>query len=147
MRSAFRSELEFLSNFYPVEGGVEYEGDRYPCVENAFQAAKTLNPDERKPFEICGPARAKQLGRKLGLRHDWDFARVDIMKQLVRYKFQHPDLREKLIATGDEPLEEANTWHDNYWGVCTCVRCHGKKFGLNWLGRILMSVRKELQQP
>ncbi|MCD7839045.1 MAG: hypothetical protein LUG46_00305 [Erysipelotrichaceae bacterium] len=38
----FRNEYAFLSNFYVVD--IEYEG---PSVEHAFQAAKTLDNNER----------------------------------------------------------------------------------------------------
>ena len=66
------------------------------------------------------------------------------MKEMVRAEFQVPELRDKLLATNNDPLEETNKWHDNYWGACQCARCNGK-LGLNWLGRILMSIRKELK--
>ena len=62
-----------------------------------------------------------------------------IMYEIVLNKFsQNEELREKLIATGDEYLAEGNTWHDTYWGVC-----NGK--GKNKLGKILMQVREELK--
>jgi Uncharacterized protein conserved in bacteria len=146
MQKAFKGELSFLSNSHPIEGGVEYEGARYPTVENAFQAAKAQNPEERTPFETCTPASATRLGRKVQLRDNWDYARVGIMKELVRAKFLQPDLGAMLLATGEEPLQETNSRHDNYWGSCICARCKTKDGGLNWLGRIWMSVRKELQQ-
>lgn len=37
----FRGEYDFLSNFYKCN--VEHEGVIYSSVENAFQAAKTLD--------------------------------------------------------------------------------------------------------
>ena len=42
------------------------------------------------------------------------------------------------VINGEEYLEEGNTWHDTYWGVC-----NGK--GKNKLGKILMQVREELK--
>jgi hypothetical protein len=36
---------------------------------------------------------------------------------------------------------EQNTWHDNYWGDCTCLRCF--RIGENYLGRIWMDLRDE----
>ena len=54
------------------------------------------------------------------------------------HKFKDPVLRKKLLATGDEHLEEGNYWHDTYWGVCDGV-------GKNRLGELLMTVRKEVQ--
>jgi predicted NAD-dependent protein-ADP-ribosyltransferase YbiA (DUF1768 family) len=58
----------------------------------------------------------------------------------VSEKFkQNKDLSEKLIATGDMELVEHNWWKDKFWG---------KHFGEgeNYLGRILMKVRKELKR-
>jgi glycerol-1-phosphate dehydrogenase [NAD(P)+] len=52
-------------------------------------------------------------------------------------------LREKLIATGDEYLEEGTLWHDNEWGNCRCANCTHIT-GRNKLGKILMQVRDEL---
>jgi N-glycosidase YbiA len=61
------------------------------------------------------------------------------MEQCVRDKFtRHPDLRAKLLATGDAYLEEGNTCNDQIWGVY-----QGK--GENRLGKILMKIRMEKQ--
>ena len=46
------------------------------------------------------------------------------------------------LATGGAVLVEGNTWHDNYWGCCTCSRCAGRR-GRNNLGRLLMKLRAE----
>jgi len=40
-------------------------------------------------------------------------------------------------------LAEYNTWHDRYWGICTCKVCH--KQGENHLGLLLMKIRADLQ--
>jgi ribA/ribD-fused uncharacterized protein len=141
----FAGDLAFLSNCYVVEGGIEYDGVTYPSVENAFQAAKTLDPEERKLFETVAATQARRLGQKVTIRDRWDYLRVNVMQELVRAKFEKPELGEKLLATGDEPLEEVNKTHDNYWGSCQCARCQGK-LGLNWLGRILMTVRRQLRE-
>ena len=45
-----------------------------------------------------------------------------------------------LLDTGEEILEEGNTWHDTYWGVDLKT---GE--GKNMLGSILMRVRNELR--
>jgi predicted NAD-dependent protein-ADP-ribosyltransferase YbiA (DUF1768 family) len=59
---------------------------------------------------------------------------------MVRLKFStHQELRERLLATGEAELIEGNTWNDTFWGVC-------KGEGQNWLGKILMEVRKELAE-
>ena len=135
----FQGEYRFLSNFFPAE--VVYEGITYPTVEHAYQSAKTLDMNERKRIAaIKTPAEAKNEGRKLKLRDDWDNAKFTVMEDCVRYKFtHHDDLREKLLATGDKILEEGNTWGDRIWGVY-----QGQ--GENRLGKILMKIRSELQR-
>jgi N-glycosidase YbiA len=143
----FTGDLAFLSNSYVIEGGIEYEGVVYPSVENAFQAAKTLDPEERQLFETVSTTQARRHGQKVTMRDRWGYLRVNVMQELVWLKFQNPELREKLLATGDTPIEGTNSTHDNYWGACQCARCKGA-LGLNWLGRILMTVRKDLRaQP
>ena len=133
----FEGELAFLSNFYDAE--VEYEGIKYPTNEHAFQAAKSLNPARRLEIAMLDtPGKAKQAGRNLQLRHDWEQVKYDIMLDIVFAKFyQHPELATKLLATGDAELIEGNWWNDTTWGVCNGV-------GSNWLGRILMMVRARL---
>lgn len=39
-------------------------------------------------------------------------------------------------------IEEIVSWHDNFWGNCTCVKCENIE-GQNWLGKLLMKVRDE----
>jgi ribA/ribD-fused uncharacterized protein len=141
----FTGDLAFLSNSFVVEGGIEYEGVRYPSVENAFQAAKTLDLEERQLFETVSTTQARRFGQKVAMQERWGYLRVNVMQDLVWAKFQNPELREKLLATGDTPIEGTNSTHDNYWGACQCPRCKGA-LGLNWLGRILMSVRRELRE-
>lgn len=134
--SEFRGEHEFLSNFFPST--VHLDGASYPTVEHAFQAAKTLDPDERERVRTCTwPGGAKRLGKRVALRIDWEEAKLGIMESLVREKFADPDLRQRLLATGSRELIEGNRWGDTYWGVC-----RGR--GANHLGRILMKVRDEL---
>lgn len=45
------------------------------------------------------------------LRHDWEKVKFDIMYEICKAKFsQNAELKDKLLATGDEYLEEGNTW-------------------------------------
>jgi len=76
----------------------------------------------------------------LELREDWEDVKVNIMKEVVKSKFMsNPELRNKLIATGDAELVELNHWGDRTWGVCSKTNT-----GKNLLGKILMEVRKEI---
>ena len=133
----FAGKHEFLSNFHPSP--IEVDGILYPTVEHAFQAAKTDDPEEKRTIAAAAtPSKAKQKGRKVTLRPDWEKVKVGIMEGLVRMKFEaHTKLRRQLLATGHTELVEGNTWNDRYWGVC-----QGE--GRNELGKILMKVRAEL---
>ena len=138
MISEFQGEYRWLSNFWAAT--VIYEGISYPSVEHAFQAAKTLDRHARK--EIASDpnsAKAKQTGRRVQLRSDWEEIKLSVMYSLVLDKFtRNAELKKKLLATGDQELTEGNTWNDTIWGIC-----NGK--GENWLGKILMAVRGRLQ--
>lgn len=129
----FSGDYEFLSNFFPSP--VEFEGHVYPTVEHAFQAAKTLDPAERDKIRaLPTPGQAKRAGKRVQLRPDWNEARVLVMGELVRRKFESTELRRLLLATGNAELVEGNTWGDRFWGVC-------KGTGENRLGKILEAVR------
>ncbi|HEX4053281.1 MAG TPA: NADAR family protein [Tepidisphaeraceae bacterium] len=134
----FQGEYRFLSNFYPAT--VVYEGLTYPDSEHAYQSAKTLDMSERRRIAaLPTPAQAKRAGEALKYRPDWLQVKYQVMLDCVRDKFtRNPDLRAKLLATGDAHLEEGNTWGDRIWGVY-----QGR--GTNWLGKILMQVRTELR--
>lgn len=61
------------------------------------------------------------------------------MKEICKAKFdQKEELRQQLL-TGNEFLEEGNTWGDRVWGTVDGV-------GQNHLGKILMEIRKEYQE-
>jgi ribA/ribD-fused uncharacterized protein len=139
----FQSEYKFLSNFSP--SGVYHDGIEYPTVEHAFQAAKTLDFQRRREIsQLASPADAKQAGRRLELRPDWEKCKDWIMLELVLHKFARDfELRQELLATGDAELIEGNNWHDSYWGECTCGAC--PRPGKNMLGQILSTVRLMLR--
>jgi len=135
---SFQGEHRWLSNFWPVV--VQLDGETYPSVEHAYQAAKSLDPLYRETIRHTRePGAAKRLGRGAILRRGWISLKDHIMEDLVRQKFQDPELRAKLSMTGDAELVEGNTWGDTYWGVC-----RGR--GQNLLGKLLMKVRSEIHQ-
>jgi hypothetical protein len=147
--TAFRGKYAFLSNFY--SSPVYLDGELYPTVEHAYQAAKSLSAEDRQRIQLAAtPAEAKRLGRKLNLREDWNDVRLKIMYNLLRQKFDlinNSELALLLESTAPVRLVEGNSWHDNYWGVCYCsqARCASvPKY--NHLGRILMRIREENQQ-
>lgn len=134
---SFTGEYYFLSNF--SDSVFVYDGIQYQNAESAFQSMKCENKADRKQFSDLNSTEAKKLGRKVSLRKDWEAIKVDQMRQIVSEKFrQNPDLKEKLINTGDAYLEEGNTWGDRIWGAVD-----GR--GANLLGQILMALREELK--
>lgn len=135
----FDGEYRWLSNFWPCE--IVLEGESYPTVEHAYQTYKTDNMIERMLIRTAAtPGIAKKLGKTVKLTPIFEqcfdgipFKRL-LMYECLRQKFSDPELRDKLIATGDAQLIEGNTWNDTYWGVCNGV-------GENHLGKLLMQIR------
>lgn len=149
----FRGKYGFLSNFYVGVGGdVTIKRIRYASSEHAFQAGKFVKRSHRRAVANCAtPGDSKRYARALavdlgGNRAGWKTADVSIfwMLKVLRIKFSHPLMCEKLLATGDAELIEGNIWGDDFWGK---VRLNGTGpwVGENWLGKILMHIRKELQ--
>jgi N-glycosidase YbiA len=132
------TEFGFLSNFYPSK--VKLGDIIFPTIEHAFQAAKTLDIEERLTIkEASTPGVAKIMGRGVKLRPDWEEIKISVMEDLVRQKFTNdPILKQKLLDTRHQILVEGNHWHDTFWGVCNNV-------GQNNLGKILMKIRAEFQ--
>lgn len=138
MISSFDFGSSYLSNFYYAD--VEYMGLVYPTNEHAFQAQKNIDPVYQNLVQqVKKPKLAKRCGRQVKLREDWEEIKVAIMRNIVMHKFiQHPDLKKKLLDTGDIPLIEGNNWGDDYWGTV-----NGR--GENMLGIILMDTRRILR--
>lgn len=137
-----RDAWGWLSNFSPH--GVELDSAWWPTVEHFFQAAKFVETDPDHAAAILRvpkPRDAARMGRDRShpLRRDWEAVKEEVMRRAVQCKFEtHPDLRQMLLATGDEQIVEASPV-DFYWG------CGGDGTGLNRLGKILMEVRDALR--
>ena len=134
----FFGEYRWLSNFHVTP--CAYQGIVYASAENAYQAAKVVSI-HRDDFRLCSPAIAKRLWknpkfiRSTKTEEGWNAVRYEIMVEVVMSKFlRNPELRQKLVDTGDKYLEETNWWRDEFWGVC-------EERGQNKLGKILMNVR------
>lgn len=145
MINGFRGEYYFLSNF--SESKIEYDGYIYLNAEAAFHAQKNDSSTYKYMMQYQDPSTAKKEGRRVKLRPDWEQVKNKIMYYVVKAKFeQNKELLNKLLATGNKKLIEANTWHDNYWGICTCEKCaRTTHINMNNLGKILMKVREELK--
>ncbi|MBW4489644.1 MAG: NADAR family protein [Trichocoleus desertorum ATA4-8-CV12] len=110
--------------------------------EHYFQAQKFIEtPYLEKLRQTKTPKDAANMGRdrSLPLRSDWEQVKDDVMRKAVLQKFMaHADIREILLATGDEVLVE-NSPVDYYWG------CGKDGSGKNKLGQILMEIRGSLR--
>jgi N-glycosidase YbiA len=122
--------------------GFELDGKYWPTSEHYFQAQKFAGTPYAEQTRLAkSPTIAARLGRsrKYPIRSDWEQVKDDIMRQAVRRKFDaHPDIRETLLATGDNPIIE-NAPGDYYWG------CGKDGTGRNMLGIILMETRAALR--
>ena len=134
----FDGEYFFLSNFYFCPAPIYDEfGIAYPTVEHFFQAKKSLNHSDRVMIAATArPGEAKRLGRQVKLRPDWEEVKLNVMAEGLRQKFSDPDLRNRLLATGDAKLIEGTTWGDTTWGIDLNT---GE--GENHLGKLLMELR------
>jgi len=137
---SFRGQYDFLSNFSPY-GFCDNEGKYYKTVEHFFQSQKTKDFEEREKIRKAkSPKQAKARGRKVKLRKDWDEIKDRIMYTGLKLKFhQNPDIKEKLLETGNCMLVEGNWWGDTYWGIC-----NGN--GENKLGKLLMLLRYDYRK-
>lgn len=144
----------FLSNWYLSD--FEVDGIEYSSLEQymMYQKAKHFRDEEmmNRILEIDDPHEIKALGRKVS---DFNSSHWNGVRQIVVYegllaKFsQNDDLREKLLATGDDILAECSI-RDRIWGIGLALddddRLDVSKWtGQNLLGYALMMVRQELK--
>jgi ribA/ribD-fused uncharacterized protein len=135
---SFRGNHAFLSNFFPSRFCID--GKWYETNEHWFQSNKACNEAGHERVRLAPTAvAAKKIGHFIKIRADWNRIKDDVMLKGLKAKFAIPDLREKLLATGDAAIEEANSWNDKIWGVDINT---GK--GENRLGKMLVTIRDEL---
>ena len=136
--TSFRGAYGFLSNMHDCRIITDLNGQTlwFNNVEAAYQAHKC--PEHAEEYVGLSGVEAKWLSKRLPRRSDWESVNLAVMEKLLRLKFSLPELRGKLLATGEAEIIEGNTWHDTFWGVCYGV-------GENHLGRLLMKIRGELR--
>ena len=113
--------------------------------EAVYQAAKHPgDPGLQRRILALPPKDAKALARSVPVDAEWwDQVRLPLMAWVVRQKFaQNRELARLLLATGERYIVEPSR-HDRFWGA---AQVGGRWVGKNWLGRILMQVRRELAQ-
>jgi ribA/ribD-fused uncharacterized protein len=131
----------FLSNLYVCP--VTLEGRTFRSAEDAYQFGKPKDPAVAE-WLMAAPAprfcaQAAHALLRYDIRPDWQEVRVERMRAVIKAKFTHnPELRQKLLETGDARLVEASPT-DTFWGI-------GKReTGKNMLGLLLMELREQLR--
>ena len=118
------------------------DGRRWKTSEHYFQAQKFVGTaHELEIWRAKGPGEAARMGRdrKRPLRRDWESVKDNVMRRVVRAKFEaNEDIRQLLLGTKEAELIEDSPI-DYYWG------CGADGSGKNMLGRILMELRAELR--
>jgi ribA/ribD-fused uncharacterized protein len=118
-------------------------GRSYASVEHAYMSAKSDDPMWK---DYCAnpnisASDAKREGKKVQLVPDWELIKFSVMKDCLRAKFLQEQFKIKLIATGNQNIQEGNWWGDRVWGVDLK---ENPNVGENHLGRLLMKIREEL---
>lgn len=145
-----------FSNFYPSSFKDE-NGVLYNCNEQYFMIQKllTFDPDNKllydKIIQEKNPKNIKQLGRQVKNYYEqtWNKLRYSIMLKGLVFKFsQNPELKQRLLETGNQLLAEASPY-DRIWGIG--MSASEAKYldpsqwkGQNLLGKALMEVRTQL---
>lgn len=144
----------FLSNWY--ERSFELKGKTWFCVEQYFMAEKASRFADWNVYDKILSAstqkECRQLGREVRnfMTPIWEQDREKPMKDGMRAKFeQNPDLREKLLATGDAIIAEASPF-DEIWGIGLTAREARRCMPENWkgenlAGKLLMELREEFR--
>jgi predicted NAD-dependent protein-ADP-ribosyltransferase YbiA (DUF1768 family) len=160
---SFSGEYTFLSNFYHSLMKIHnilwktnehffqaMKGHNSPVIQVGFRpdaVARELNISIEEAntltyhnyiSRLATPGKAKRAGRIVTRKANWEGDKQKVMMVGVNEKFiQNPHLGKMLTDLGREAIfTEGNTWHDNYWGNCTCERC-GHIEGENHLGIII----------
>ena len=137
MISEFRGRWTKFSN-YSI-GSVWYKDKMYPSAEHAYQAQKSTDPIKQQWIRNAAtPNESKKRARTVELRSDWEIVKIDIMEEILREKFSQEPERSILLSSGNEDLVEGNWWGDKFWGQCPVGD------GQNWLGKLLMKIRNEM---
>lgn len=133
-------EYGWCSNFYKAP--IIVNGKTYATSEHFYQSQKYVGLPREEEIRLAPtPGKAAVMGRDRSypIRPDWEKVKDQVMYRAVAMKFvQNPELRVKLLATGDDEIREASPI-DDYWGVGP----DGK--GKNMLGVTLMKIRQTLQ--
>lgn len=145
---------DYPSQWYPsefIEGGIKFN-----CCEQFMMYKKAMVFNDIETAELIlsenDPKRIKELGR-LVKNFDvstWDTIADDIVFTGNLLKFsQNPELRDKLMATGDKEFVECASY-DKIWGnglniTDTLKTPKNEWLGTNRLGKAIMRARDTIR--
>lgn len=150
----FWGSQDIYSNFYYMP--FKHQGILFKWSEQAvmYRKAKFFGADviANQILKAQTPKQCKDLGRSRAIPFNestWVAVRELIYKEVLFDKFSNPQLRARLLATGEKTLVEASPF-DKIWGIGLAedhphAKIPSKWKGLNLLGKVLMEVRKELK--
>ncbi len=134
----------------PLDKPYIYQGIEYKTSENFYQAMKLPKDrlDLRAEIAAMGSHESKKAIRdkkKYEWRADWTPEEsLKVMNYILRIKFAPgTSWATKLLEVKDKEIIAYCNWHDNFWEDCVCEKC-ADKLSLNHLGKILTSIREEL---
>lgn len=147
---AFQGETSCLSNFFPCY--INIDGRIFNSSEQAYQYTKCIECKKEDTAHqimlLSMPREIKSKGDKTESTPEWEYQKLTKMEEIVTKIFsQNPDLRKKLIDTGNYPLYEATT--NQFWGCGLRMNSRlwssGMYPGRNNMGQILMKVREKMR--
>jgi ribA/ribD-fused uncharacterized protein len=158
----FQSARYALSNFFPAAFKMDVDWPTikgeidYSSAEKAYQAYKAEKFGDMEKLDAIlntsDPVAIKRMANNINgyEEQEWAAIKVSIMTQVLQEKFgQNEILAQKLMATGNAILMEANKW-DNFWGIGLPLNdeaCGDQNLwkGSNIMGKLLMELRDILR--
>ena len=143
---------QWFSSPFQDENGITYlTAEHYMMYHKAQCYSSTKIAAE--VLAAKNPRKTKSLGRKVDMTSDqgkrWEQEKYAVVEKGNLLKFrQHETLKTALLETGERELVEASS-HDRIWGVgfpAQFAEENRHAWGMNMLGRALMSVRVQLKQ-
>jgi ribA/ribD-fused uncharacterized protein len=138
-----------FSNFYRkqfVVDGITWKSSEHLYHYKKMKYLQSIGENISDDFiqsiiDADTPKEAKRLGHtKVNNIDKWDKIKVSEMVKIQREKYKYPRFKEILLSTNDAIIVESS-YYDPFWGDGGY-----KQNGKNMMGRILMKIRKELQQ-
>ena len=129
----FKGEYAFLSADYPCE--IIVDGITYTSATNLFCALKATSDGMKKKIARLSPNKARQKCAMLPPNEYYENNKEACYRMANTAKFdQNPELKKKLLETGDSKLINTVTYRDEWAGVRGGT-------GKNVLGKVLMELR------